>query len=337
MYLQTTIIMRSKRYLFAKMAIFLWVAMGGALLGVNKVIAQTHCTSIGTGNWSAVFGCNAAASGTKYVVAAGDTVTVANNVSTIVDTLEVYGSLVFISGRKIEMALSGIVIVQPGGSVSGGNSGAGFRFGGTHSIVGAFNVSGSAYGDSATSTFTTGNPLPVSWLSLSARFSEDRLFVDWATASETNNQLFEVEISDGTSDFYPVQTTYSKADAGMSNRVLYYNESITLPVELEKAKWVYVRVKQVDFDGAFEYSKTIAVQREKQDQVNVMALDRQINVELPYASSGIIRIHSTSGSLKHEVLFGGDLQHVSVEEGVYIITIQTEHFEPIQRKLVVYP
>ncbi|WP_207434611.1 T9SS type A sorting domain-containing protein [Sabulibacter ruber] len=94
--------------------------------------------------------------------------------------------------------------------------------------------------------------LPVTWLSVQAERKNQQVEVKWATASEINNDRFEVEFSADGKNFSLAGTVQG---AGNSSTIQEYHfhhvRSTNAPT--------YYRVKQVDFDGKFEYSKTVSV------------------------------------------------------------------------------
>lgn len=97
-----------------------------------------------------------------------------------------------------------------------------------------------------------GIPLPVTLLYFSGTHEENNVVLTWATASERNNKGFQVEKSFDGIKFVSVGFvqggshsrkghTYSFEDTETSGGTTYY------------------RLKQIDWDGAFEYSKVIFV------------------------------------------------------------------------------
>jgi hypothetical protein len=101
------------------------------------------------------------------------------------------------------------------------------------------------------------NPLPVSWGSISARNNAGNIALNWSTISETNNSFFSIEHSTDGKNFVSIATVKG---AGNSNRIHDY-QFIHQNPNLSTAN--YYRIKQVDFDGAFEYSKTVVVASQK--------------------------------------------------------------------------
>ncbi|MCB0481145.1 MAG: hypothetical protein KDC83_06910 [Flavobacteriales bacterium] len=117
---------------------------------------------------------------------------------------------------------------------------------------------------------TSNNPLVVEFLSIEASQVEKGIRVEWATASESSNDYFEVQKrTDGTSGFKTIGTIDSKAENGNSNSVLQYAF-----MDIEPISHNYYRIKQVDFDGTVAYSEIVYQARdnflEKAEQLEVM-------------------------------------------------------------------
>jgi len=94
------------------------------------------------------------------------------------------------------------------------------------------------------------SPLPVELLSFTAHaVNNNSVSCNWSTASEKNNNYFEVERSRDATHFEKIGTVDG---AGNSSHQLNYQFTDAHPYEGVS----YYRLKQVDFDGAFTYSKT---------------------------------------------------------------------------------
>lgn len=98
------------------------------------------------------------------------------------------------------------------------------------------------------------NPLPVTLVSFTATAQGKDAALNWITASETNNSGFDVERSLDGRNFEKV--SFVKG-AGNSSRSLDY--TLTDRNALTSAKVVYYRLKQIDFNGKFEYSNIVKV------------------------------------------------------------------------------
>lgn len=98
-----------------------------------------------------------------------------------------------------------------------------------------------------------GMPLPVELMNFKAKQVENQVVLSWETASEQDNDFFEIQKSlDGT-EFFRLDAVNG---AGNSNSVLRYNY---IDYSLSPGG-SYYRLKQVDFDGATSYSGIIHLQ-----------------------------------------------------------------------------
>jgi hypothetical protein len=93
----------------------------------------------------------------------------------------------------------------------------------------------------------TGNPLPVDWLSFHVTKQDNMVLLQWQTASETQNDYFEIQRSIDGINFQSIakvsgngntqfQSTYQHKDNLLSTGIFYY------------------RIRQVDNDGSYSYS-----------------------------------------------------------------------------------
>src|SRR5690606_34232395 len=94
------------------------------------------------------------------------------------------------------------------------------------------------------------NPLPVTWLYFKGENKGEDNVLTWATASEKNNEYFELERSLDAQNW----TTIGQIEAaGYSTTTqTYFYTDKNAPFGR-----VYYRVKQVDFDGKYEYAENV--------------------------------------------------------------------------------
>ncbi|MBX2927324.1 MAG: T9SS type A sorting domain-containing protein [Saprospiraceae bacterium] len=100
---------------------------------------------------------------------------------------------------------------------------------------------------------TAANPLPVELLYFNARPNGKVVDLNWATASEKDNDYFTVERSRDGVRFDPVLQV---PGAGTSTEPLQYFDTDARPLPGVS----YYRLRQTDFDGAFSFSSVVAVQ-----------------------------------------------------------------------------
>ncbi|MGD9491746.1 MAG: BNR-repeat neuraminidase N-terminal domain-containing protein [Bacteroidales bacterium] len=89
--------------------------------------------------------------------------------------------------------------------------------------------------------------LPVEYLSMDATCNGDVVRVNWSTASQTNCDHFVVEKSIDGQNFSPIRTVNCHGTTSVSQYYSIKDDNITVPVN-------YYRIKQVDYDGQFEYT-----------------------------------------------------------------------------------
>jgi hypothetical protein len=95
--------------------------------------------------------------------------------------------------------------------------------------------------------------LPVDLVRFTANALEDEVVLDWSTASEENNAYFLVEHSTDGQDFTPIAEVKGH---GTTTTFQQYTYKHTAPFYGAN----YYRLKQVDLDGAFEYSQVVVAQ-----------------------------------------------------------------------------
>ncbi|MEM8560308.1 MAG: T9SS type A sorting domain-containing protein [Bacteroidota bacterium] len=97
---------------------------------------------------------------------------------------------------------------------------------------------------------TTSSALPVELTAFEAQRDGDRVVLTWATSSETNNAGFDIELRATASDFQAVGFV---GGAGTTTEAQTYRFTTNA---LDAGTYTF-RLRQVDFDGAFEYSPEV--------------------------------------------------------------------------------
>ena len=130
-------------------------------------------------------------------------------------------------------------------------------------------------------TITNLAPLPVELISFNGYAEERENILKWQTASEENTMVFIVERSlDGVSDFEEIDRINA---VGFSTTLQNYEAKDDNPVSL-----AYYRLRIIDFDGTFEFSDIIAIERMKTD------IDLVEVYPVPAEDEVTVLIHSTS-------------------------------------------
>lgn len=94
-------------------------------------------------------------------------------------------------------------------------------------------------------------PLPVTLLNFEAACENGLVELNWSTTAEINNDYFVIEKSTDAINFFPIATVQGN---GNSNSFISYSHTDPNP----NVATTYYRLKQVDFNGTFEYFDVIA-------------------------------------------------------------------------------
>lgn len=106
--------------------------------------------------------------------------------------------------------------------------------------------------------------LPVDLMYFNASLKGSYAELIWATAMEENNSHFEIERSLDGQHFEMLAE--EPGNGNSMNIIKYTYEDMTIPTQDDP---IYYRLKQVDFDGAFEYSPIVYVQSGEEAMANV--------------------------------------------------------------------
>jgi hypothetical protein len=96
--------------------------------------------------------------------------------------------------------------------------------------------------------------LPVELTSFTASVSQTKVKLNWQTATELNNQGFEVQRKLASSDWITIG--FKQGQGTTTELTTYFYEDEISEINSNK---LYYRLKQIDFDGTFTYSEEIEV------------------------------------------------------------------------------
>lgn len=102
--------------------------------------------------------------------------------------------------------------------------------------------------DNVSMSVSTTTPLPVELVAFELELKQDKVNLLWTTASEINNDYFEIQKSQ---DGFVFQTIAHVNGNGNTTQSFDY----AFKDQLEQSGNYYYRLKQVDFDGTYAYSE----------------------------------------------------------------------------------
>lgn len=101
------------------------------------------------------------------------------------------------------------------------------------------------------------NPLPVTFTYFNATDATNHVRIAWNTASEVNNRYFEIELSTDNQSFNRIGIVKGKGNTSTLQQYVFidtYGKQL-----LSQGNTLYYRIKQVDYNGASQYSSIISI------------------------------------------------------------------------------
>lgn len=193
--------------------------------------------------------------------------------------------------------------------------------------------SGTVGGEEGVGENDNTGPLPVSLLYFELKSENDIVKLNWVTASETNNMGFDIEKSNNGEIWNRVDFVQGN---GNSNEIIKYSFVDNQPYSGVS----YYRLKQMDFDGKFDYSKVLSI--------NTIKTMNQYFRIAPNPTKGMIyfkhnfdedyklSIYSIDGRLMFSKEMGAEELNMDINSlplGVYIIEIQNRT-SVIKKKII---
>jgi hypothetical protein len=163
------------------------------------------------------------------------------------------------------------------------------------------------------------SPLPVELLSFSADRCDQKVCLNWKTATEINSQRFDVERSADGLNWTKI--TELKA-AGNSQRVLNY-----FTLDSEPLIGIgYYRINMIDLDETSKYSQTKAIEFKNGNQVQIYPNPSDVSIEIKNCENyNIVFIDDLSGRrvfTKEINSADVSLELSALQGGAYFVTLK---------------
>ena len=194
------------------------------------------------------------------------------------------------------------------------------------------------YSANLNNPITVAGVVPVELTSFSAVGTRDGVQLNWETATEINNHRFEIERSNDSQNFTIVgfvngrgttteKSSYSFVDKGVNEGKYYY------------------RLKQVDYNGAYEYSQVIEVEFSvpqefvlAQNYPNPFNPATTLSFGLPVESNITLSVYNSLGELVKVVAQGTlqagthnmNFEAVDLPSGIYLYTLNAKGTDGVE-------
>lgn len=200
-------------------------------------------------------------------------------------------------------------------------------------------------------TLTQVAPMPVELTSFTASVTGNSVVLNWQTSTELNNRGFEVEralnvnVIDGKTEGLQFNTIGFVKGQGTSNFSKSYNFTDQLT---SFGNYIY-RLKQIDLNGAFEYSPNVNVTAGvkpstyslMQNYPNPFNPSTIISFEVPKTSKIKLTVYNMLGqqvAILADGIFGEGVYQrtfdaAGLSSGVYIYELQSDNFQ-LRKKMI---
>ncbi|MFT3703403.1 MAG: T9SS type A sorting domain-containing protein [Agriterribacter sp.] len=135
--------------------------------------------------------------------------------------------------------------------------------------------------------------LPLDFIALNARKQNQDVLLEWTTANESNTKYFEIEWSDHPGNFSSIGKISSN-NTPVTNS--YHFMHLNAPTGNN-----FYRIKQIDIDGKYTYSKIVSLQIEASSVIQIYPNPTQNSVQVRLRSNNetvkYIQLSNMAGSI----------------------------------------
>ncbi len=167
--------------------------------------------------------------------------------------------------------------------------------------------------------------LPVSWLKIAAkRTQETEAIITWSTGNETNNSHFEIECSYDLKNWKTIGKVIGNGNSTIVRNYQFIDKNASQSV-------INYRIKQIDFDGNFEYTKVVSI------NANVILNNTEVKVypnpftnsitveQLDGVNSDVAYLYDITGRLIQQFPLHSNLENLSIDNdlnpGIYSLKV----------------
>lgn len=182
------------------------------------------------------------------------------------------------------------------------------------------------------------SPLPVTWIHFVVQLTANGGRLEWSTSTERNNSHFEIERSFDGIEWKKVGII-NGAGNKYSTSEYYYDDLFNT----SEIKFVYYRIRQVDFDGRYEYTPMrVAGKPEHTTEYTAFAFNGNplseatyLKTFLPQQGDAHIEISDTRGNILfsktfqynggyNRFMFNNEVPEIMNKSGVYFVKASIE-------------
>lgn len=267
----------------------LYIHGGGSLSGSYDLVVQPNCVLIIDGDLDL-----------DNLTFKNGSVVIINNTGNVTINNDLVNE-----NNSDDVEINGVVNVI--GNFDNGNGGVIIGVGSI--TAGSFSGKGTTFDVQPTNDITDGSTingggLPVEYLFFTVKIVNDQILLEWKTASEINNDFYIIQRST-IFDWFDVVIIPGSGNSSIERYYSYY-DNVGFGV-------YYYRLKQVDYDGQFEYSPILYV-----EFLDVYSIYKNpISVGEPFIINNI----KSGDVIKIINMLGQESSPDSLTSGFYIVTV----------------
>lgn len=164
------------------------------------------------------------------------------------------------------------------------------------------------------------NPLPVELISFTGFMDFDHVDLNWVTKSELNNDYFGVERSRDGMNWEEIERVEGAGSTGIEQQYATIDPAPYSGVS-------YYRLRQVDFDGDFEYSNSITVNKEIEVAIYPNPTNGLVYIQSKDFAENILLYNTVGQQIPIQTIEENSVWRLSTEElakGTYFVHFVTQ-------------
>jgi len=173
--------------------------------------------------------------------------------------------------------------------------------------------------------------VPVELTAFTATANNGSVVLNWSTATETNNHMFEIERKAEQGEYFTIGYVNGAGTTTEPQNYTFTDKSVST------GKYFY-RLKQIDFDGRYQYSSEVEVDvtgpltfNLEQNYPNPFNPSTTINYSVPEAGNVILSVYNTVGEEVAKLVngyseagrFNVTFDAPNLPSGVYLYKLQS--------------
>lgn len=166
------------------------------------------------------------------------------------------------------------------------------------------------------------SPVPVIFTDFSGKRLGNSVILNWATAMEIDNRGFSVEKKLTTSnDWQEIAFVASKAVGGNSGLQLSYSF-----IDLSGIGSAQYRIKQIDLNGVFVYTKIISIKSDNQSNITIYPNPSSGDIKVVFSDINLhtIQILDINGKFIQQIVTKENTLPLNLKPGMYIFKVLSQ-------------